>query len=249
MSIRIERRAIYNRFAALLIVCLGLSIPVVAQSVREKLAQSTDYRPRSTNADHQLVEVARHFKIPMAIEWLDQTPDAVQPPGLSFEKGTVLDLIKAIVARAPQERLIVVDRLVRIFPPSVLNHRFNFLNLQLRRYCVSNESVLGADFEVRVGIDTMLYPREFRYGFNGGYGGGENLLWIEEINICVNHFSIRALLTEIVAQSGKAAWIAHLNPRELKTQKPFWKGVPLNEYGTSAITGHWQFFELLEYDR
>ena len=145
--------------------------------------------------------------------------------------------------------MIVEDRIVRIFPPSAFDHKLNFLNLRLKHYCVSDESVLGANFEVRLGLDMMLYPEQFKYGFNGGYGGGEKLLWIKAINMCVDNASVRELLTEIAAQSGKAAWIAHLKPEELKGTKPFWKGVPLNEYGTSPITGHWQFFELIEYNR
>ena len=249
MQIGTMRQAIYNRSVALLIMLLTLSVPIAAQTVREKLQQQTNYRPRTTAPDEQLIEVARHFKIPMAIEWLDEKPAANQLADLKFDKGSVLDLIKAIVKRAPQESLIVEDRIVRVFPPSAFNKRLNFLNLRLKGYCVKDECVYGADFEVRIGIDTMLYPREFRYGMNGGYGGGEETLWINEINICVDNSSVRELLTQIAAQSGKTGWIAHLKPKELKGKSPFWKGVPLNEHGTSAITGHWHFFALVEDDR
>jgi hypothetical protein len=226
-----------------------VSFPVAAQTVREKLQQKTVYRPRATEPDEQLIEVARHFKIPMGIEWLDEKPATGELAELRFDKGSVLDLIRAIVDRAPQENLIVEDRIVRIFPPSALDNKLNFLNLRLEHYCVSDECVLGANFEIRMCIDTMLYPKEFENGSAGGYGGGAELLWLRAINLCVDNPSIRELLTEIAAQSGKAAWMAHLKPEELKGKKPFWKGVPLNEYGTSPITGHWHFFELVEYDR
>ena len=69
---------------------------------------------------------------------------------------------------------------------------------------------------------------------------------VKAINICVDNASIRELLTEIAAQSGQAGWIAHIKPEELKTKEPFWKGVPMNEHGASPITGHWQFFALVE---
>jgi hypothetical protein len=243
------RQAIYNRSVALLTIMLTLPVPFAAQTVREKLQQQTNYRPRTTEPDEQLIEVARHFKIPMAIEWLDEKPAMDQLAELKFDKGLVLDLIKAIVKRAPQENLIVEDRIVRVFPPSAFNRRLNFLNLRLKRYCVRDESVYGADFEVRMGIDTMLYPKEFKYGSNGGYGGGEETLWINAINICVHNPSIRQLLTEIAAQSGKAGWMAHLKPEELTGKQPFWKGLPLNEYGTSPVTGHWYFFDLGEHNR
>jgi hypothetical protein len=231
----------------LLTMMLGLSLTIVAQPRREKLERRTEYRPRATHPPDQLLEVARHFEIPMAIEWLEQDTEAMGP--LKFENGTVLDLIRAIVERAPQQTLVVEDRIVRVYTPSAFNGKLNFLNLRLKRYCVSNESVYGANFAVRLGIDTMLYPDAFKHGVNGGYGGGEKLLWIEGINICVKNVSIRELLTEIAAQSGKAAWIAQLKPAELKGKRPFWRGVPLNEHGTSPITGHWHFVALTEDDR
>jgi hypothetical protein len=228
---------------------LALSFSVDAQTVREKLEHPTDYRPRATEPDEQLIEVARHFKIPMAIEWLDEKPATGQFAELRFDKGSVLDLIRAIIDRAPQENLIVEDRIVLVFPPSAFSNKLNFLNLRLKNYCVADESVLGANFSVRLGIDMALYPEQFKHGFAGGYGGGEELLWIKGINLSVNKASIRELLTEIAAQSGKAGWVAHLKPDELIGKVTFWKGVPMNEYGTSPITGHWRFFELMEYDR
>jgi len=239
------QQAIYNRSVTLLIILLTLPVLGAAQTVSEKLQQQTNYRPHTTEPDEQLIEVARRFKIPMAIEWLDEKPVTDQLAGLKFDKGSVLDLIKAIVDRAPQENLIVEDRIVRVFPPSAFDNKLNFLNLRLKHYCVSDESVLGANFYVRLGIDMRLYPEHFKHGYGGGFGGGEELFWVKAINICVDNASIRELLTEIAAQSGQAGWIAQIKPQELKTKEPFWKGVPMNEHGTSPITGHWQFFALV----
>jgi hypothetical protein len=168
MQIGTSRQAIYNRSVALLTIMFALSFSVAAQTVREKLQQPTDYRPRATAPDEQLIEVARHFKIPMAIEWLDEKTVTGELAELRFDKGSVFDLIRAIVDHAPQENLLVEDRIVRIFPPSAFDYKFNFLNLRLRHYCVSDESVLGANFGVRLGIDMMLYPEEFKHGFTGG---------------------------------------------------------------------------------
>lgn len=249
MQVKSRRQAIYNRSVALLTIVCSLSWPVTAQTLREKLQQPANYHPRATEPDQQLIEVARHFEIPMAIEWLDEKPAAGQLEEIKFDQGSVLDLIRAIIDRAPQENLILEERIVRVFAPSAFNNPLNFLNLRLEEYRVADECVLGANFEVKIGIDTMLYPEEFKYGCAGGYGGGEKLLWIKAINIHIDHASIRELLTEIAAQSGKVAWVAHLKPEELKGKNPFWQGVPLNEYGTSPITGHWYFFELIEYNR
>jgi hypothetical protein len=246
MLIGTRRQAIYNRSIALLTIMFALSFSVAGQTVRERLQQQTDYRPSATEPCEQLVEVARHFKIPMAIEWLDEKPATDQLAGLKFDKGSVFDLIKAIVDRAPQENLIVEDRIVRLFPPSAFDNKLNFLNLRLKQYCVSDESVLGADFYVRLGINMMLYPEQFKHGYGGGFGGGGELFWVKAILLCVDNASIRELLTEIAAQSGQAGWIAQIKPEELKTKEPFWKGVPMNEHGASPITGHWRFFALVE---
>jgi hypothetical protein len=133
------RQAIYNRSVAVLIFLLTLSVPVAAQTVREKLQQQTNYRPTKTEPDEQLIEVARRFKIPMAIEWLDEKPAMDQLADLKFDKGPVLDLIKAIVDRAPQENLIVEDRVVRL-PAVSIQHRLIFESAT-KSYCVRDESV------------------------------------------------------------------------------------------------------------
>jgi len=229
-------------------VTIGLCcwFSVAAQNLQDKLQQPTNYQPRATNPEAQLIKVAQHFQIPIAIEWIDAEPKADSMPPLKFTKGSVLELLMAIVARTPSQRLIVEDRIVRVFAPAEFYNRLNFLNFDIARYCVTSESLLGADFVLRLEIDQKLYPDKFKNGFGGGYGGGEKDFWIREINICINHTTVRDVLNEITAQSGKAGWSAILKPDELHARQPFWKGVPLNEYGTSPLTGRWHFFVLRE---
>ena len=247
MRSQIERRAIYNSFAAGLMVVLGLSLTASAQSLREKLNQQTDYQIQAGQPDQQLIEVARRFQIPMAIEWLDQANNKTAK--LNFERGTVLELIRAIVDQAPQQKLAVERRVILIYAPSAFSNRLNFLNLKLKGYCVSDETVYGASFALRVRIDHKLYPEYFKHGWNGGYGGTGDLMHVKRINICARHVSIRRVLTTIAAQSGQAGWIVKLEPEELRGNNPFWTGVPVNEYGTSPLSGRWHFFELREPDR
>ena len=230
-----------------MLIAGGACLAVTGQSLRQKLDQQTDYHIRTVKPDEQLIEVARHFQIPMAIEWLDQLAPADPSNRMKFERGSVLDLIKAIVDQAPQQEVIVEDRFVRIFAPSAFKSRLNFLNMKLKGYCISHESVLGGDFKLRIALDEMFYPKYFKHGYNGGYGGGERLLLIDELTICMSKPSIRDVLSEIVAQSSRAAWIVNLKPEELRGKKPFWKGVPQNESADSPLTGRWRFVELREY--
>lgn len=247
MPTRIERRPIYNSFVAGLIIVLISSSTVTAQSLRGKLDQETDYHVHALKPDEQLIEVVRHFQIPIAIEWLAQSNEQVS--NTIFEHGSVLDLIKAILHSTPHESIIVEDRILRVFAPAAFKSPLNFLNLRLENFCVSHESVYGADFDMRVGIDEKLYPEYFKNGFNGGYGGSGNLMTMNSITICLNNASIREILTEIAAQSGRAGWIVTLKPEELQGKKPFWRGVPINEYDTSPLTGRWHFFEVAEEER
>lgn len=95
---------------------IGLSCLVHAESLRQKLDQQTDYRLHASAPVEQLIEVARHFQIPMAIEWLDQ-PAVSRTHKLDFDGDRLIDLIKAIIAQAPQQEFGVEDRFMRVFPP------------------------------------------------------------------------------------------------------------------------------------
>jgi len=241
----INRKAIYS-FAAVVTIGLCCRCSVTAHTLQEKLHQLTEYQPPATSPEEQLVNVARHFQIPIGIEWVERDTKADPPAPLNFTKGSVLELLTAIVDRGPKQALIVEDRIVCVFAPAEFHNPLNFLNFDIERYCVTSEPLLGAEFVLRLEIDQRLYPDKFKNGFAGGYGGGEKDFWIKEINICINHTNIRDVLTEIAAQSGKAGWLATLKPDELHARQPFWKGVPLNEYGTSPLTGRWHFFVVRE---
>ena len=44
-----------------------------SQTLNVKLEQQTDFLPKTASSVEQLVEVARQFKIPMGIEWLERS--------------------------------------------------------------------------------------------------------------------------------------------------------------------------------
>src|SRR2546425_4772814 len=55
------------------ILLLFIGVEVSASTLRDQLEQQTDYVPSSERVSEQLIEVARYFHIPMAIEWLRET--------------------------------------------------------------------------------------------------------------------------------------------------------------------------------
>ncbi|HEY8225457.1 MAG TPA: hypothetical protein VIG25_09285 [Pyrinomonadaceae bacterium] len=230
-----------------LLVIFTFSSPCVyAQTFKERLEQQTDFMPQNSFPAEQLIEVARRFKLPMAIEWLEQTKEQAKPQ-LTFKGGSVLDLIEAIVRQSSEHQLLIEDRILYVCPPAVVSHPFNFLNLRITNYSVKDESLFGAEAALRTSINMMLYPELYKNGYGGGYGGGyPDVFWQKNITFSGHDLTIREILTGIAEESGNAFWIVKLKPEELIGDKPKWIGVPINKYGHSPINSRWQFIPLSE---
>src|SRR6266851_800560 len=88
-----------------------------AESLAEKLGTETDYVPNATAPVDQLVEVARRFKIPMGIEWVERAATATPGKTLPSGKRSVRELIEEIASVSPEQRIEVDDGLIRIYSP------------------------------------------------------------------------------------------------------------------------------------
>src|SRR3954451_3092303 len=89
----------------LLLLLLFLSLSATAQSLNEKLAKQTDFRPQSSAPLDQLVEIAKQFKLPMGIEWLDiksLPADETAPKSQSVQ-----DLIDSVLKRSPDHVAVI----------------------------------------------------------------------------------------------------------------------------------------------
>jgi hypothetical protein len=177
-----------------------------------------------------------------AIEWLEQ-PKEDQQPAAVFS-GSVLQLSESIVQHSPQQTVIVQDRMVYIFPPAVVGHPFNFLNLRIPHYRVKNESLLGANFMLRISIDMVLDPTPYD-GYNGGYGSApDDPFWKPNITVSGRDLTIREILDRIAKASGNALWLVKLRQDEFTGDKPLCVGVPKDELGSSPLDGRWRFIAL-----
>jgi hypothetical protein len=235
------RRQLY--IMPVLLLCFGVNVS--ASSLRDQLKQQTVYLPSKGRVSEQLIEVARYFHIPMAIEWLQEAnePVASQIPS---EKRSVLELINAIVRQSPQHQILIQDRIVYVFPPVAVSSRLNFLNLRIGHYEVSTESVFGATAWLSTCINMMLYPELYKNGYGGGYGGGyPQIFWKRNVTISGDQLTIREILNQIAIESGNALWLVELSPDELRADKPKWEGVPINEYGQSPLAGRWHFISIV----
>lgn len=227
----------------LYLMILVLVLPgttATASTLREKLEQHTHYVPAGNTVRDQLIDVAQHFHIPLAIEWLADENEP-PPPKLASDERPLRELIKAIVDQSPRHQMLIHDRLVYIFPPAAVSSNLNFLNLRLPGYHITNESILGANNELQLCINEKLYPHLYDGGYAGGYGGPPGLLWKKNISLSLDNRTIREILDEVVIQSGLVLWIVELTPDELKGDKPKWIGIPLNDYGHSPLSGRWHF--------
>jgi hypothetical protein len=234
-------------FSLTLLIIFNFSAPVsYAQTLKERLERQTDFIPQNSSPAEQLIEISQRFKIPMAIEWLEQTNEQSKPT-LTFKSGSVLNLIKAIVQQSSEHQLIVEDRILHIYSPAVVSHPFNFLNLHIENYGVKDESLFGAEDGLRMSINMMLYPELYKNGYGGGYGGGyPHVFWERKVSFSGHNLTIREILTKIAEESGNALWIVRLNPDEFTGEKPKWVGVPIDKYGHSPLNTRWRFIPLTE---
>ena len=153
-----------------------------AQSLEEKLGTVTDYVPKAITPLDQLVEVARRFKIPMGIEWVERadtaTPDKTPPSG----KRSVRELIEEIVSVSPEHFVEVDDGLVHIYSATEAVHPFNFLNIRLKSYSVKDGDLFAAEDQLRWAIRFTLEPEKYLNGYGGGYGHGAHDVFEIEVH-------------------------------------------------------------------
>jgi hypothetical protein len=217
------------------------------QSLAERLNRKTNFVPQSSEPADQLVEIAKRFEIPMAIEWLDQPNE--EPRSAAVFSGSVLQLIESIVQRSRQQTMIVQERMVYIFPPVVVEHPFNFLNLRIPHYRVKNESLLGANFMLRISIDMLLDPTPYD-GYAGGYGSApDDPFWKPNITVSGQNLTVREILNKVAKASGNALWVVNLRQDEFAGDKPKWIGVAKGELGSSQLDGRWRFIALRDVNR
>jgi hypothetical protein len=217
-----------------------------AQSLEEKLGTVTDYVPKAIAPVDQLVEVARRFKIPMGIEWVERagiaTPDKTPPSG----KRSVRELIQEIVSVSPEHFVEVDDGLVHIYSPIEAVHPFNFLNIRVKSYGVKDGDLFAAEDQLRWAIRFTLEPEKYMNGYGGGYGhGAHHVFEIRKFTLSGSDLTIREVLNRIALAQGNALWVATIRSADLKGDEPRWKRKGVDG-GDLPVTSAWHFFPLAE---
>ncbi len=215
-----------------------------AESLEEKLGTITDYVPKANEPVDQLVEVARRFKIPMGIEWVERTGTATRDKTLPSGKRSVRELIEEITSVAPDHRMEVDHGIVHIYSPAEAVHAFNFLNIRLNSYSVNDGDLFAAEDQLRWAIRFTLEPEKSLNGYGGGYGHGANHVFqIPKFTLSGSDLTIREVLNRIALAQGNAVWVVMIKRADLEGDVPRWrrKGV---DGGDFPITSSWRFLPL-----
>ncbi len=217
-----------------------------AESIEEKLVTVTDYVPKAIAPVDQLIEVARRFKIPMGIEWVEKAATATRDKPPPSEKRSVRELIEEIASVSPEHRIEVEDGLVHIYSLAEALHPFNFLNIRLKSYSVKEADLFAAEDLLRWAIRFTLEPEKYLYGYNGGYGHADNHIFqIPKFTLSCSDVTIREVLNRIALAQGNALWVATIKSVDLEADAPGWrrKGV---DGGDFPVTSAWRFTPLAE---
>ena len=214
------------------------------ETLKDALDQKTAFIPQAHRPEEQLIEISQKFGIPMAIEWVVD-PSADAKDSLHFHEGTVLQLIRSVVAQSSDHQVEIGNDEIHVFSRAAVLSPLNFLNLRIQSYDVKNESLLGAEALLRTKINMLLYPGKYRLGFGGGYGSApDDPFWARNVTISGANLTIREILTRIARANANSSWIVTFSHAELTGSKPAWEGVPPDNAGHSPLNHRWKFVEL-----
>ena len=225
----------------------GKSAKQGAPDLEVKLARKADFVPSDKSTLNRIVAIARHYEIPMGIEWIGGTgaEDLEVPAAALPATRTVRDLLTAIVSRLPDYQLTVQDGVVHIVPPVIAVRNDNFLNLVIEDFEVKDESLFGAADELRIAIYMTLHPEV--EGYAGGYGNDpEHVFAKRHLSYESHDLTVRQILDGLAKTNGNALWIAEFDRRDFTSQpssnrtveesKQVWRFEPLRDHipGSSA---------------
>jgi hypothetical protein len=231
---------------AALAVIICLAVTLKAQDLPRQLSQPGSYQPKAMTTLQQLIEVAQHYRLPMGIEWVQETKTETETAPLPEinQRRTVNDLINAILENSHGYVAQQRDGVLHIAKTDFLDSRENFLNLRLGTFELQNSDVFGAQFLLRTSIRLRLDPE--RSGYNGGYGHGtprDDGFDKQNITFAGNNLSVREILNKIVVANDNALWVVQFSPSQKMSDQPFRAVISLND-GQTMPDFHWQFIPL-----
>lgn len=200
---------------------VGKSAKSGGADLEAKLARKADFVPSDKSTLDRLVAIAKHYEIPMGIEWIGGTgaEDLEVPAAAVPASPTVRDLLTAIVSRLPDYQLTVQNGVVHIAPPVFAVRNENFLNLVIEDFAVDNDTLFGAEHDLRLAIDMTLHPKEYEGGYAGGYGNDPDHVFAKRrFSYKSDDLTVRQILDGLAKASGNALWIAEFDREDFAPQ-------------------------------
>jgi hypothetical protein len=192
----------------------------ISQDIESKLSRKADFIPSGKSALDQLIAVAQHYRIPMGIEWVEQSSSLEIDVALPAREGglTVRELLQAIVSRLPDYQMTVQNGIVHVAPPVFAVDADNFLNVQIDEFHIKKENLFDAKEQLRLLIDMTLHPEDYEEGYVGGHGGAPDDAFAKnDITFTGEDLTVREILDGLIKASGNALWVAQLDPDDFKT--------------------------------
>ncbi len=179
--------------------------------INAKLAQEANFVPQSEAALDQLIEVAKHFKIPMGIEWAEPANAPNLP--LALGRGaTVEELIVAILQQTHGYQLTTKNGVLHIYRPALASDPRSLLNLRIPKFSLKKQNLFAARAALRLAVEMTLHPEEYSEGYvsDSGYPPG-HVFDGNNITFHSSNVAVREILDRLIAASGNALWVAWLN--------------------------------------
>ena len=224
------------------ILLLGTSSTIFGQSLDQKLRQNcATYDSDKRTTLEQLIELAQRFQIPMGIEWVDRPDDATAKP-IHLRNVNVAEVISHILNQQAGYRFVVEDALIQVSATGLADDPLNFLNIRFPSYSVKDDSLLEAEYWLRVWIRRSLHPGQNE---GGGHGGASSQTDFNDptITFSVTNATVREILNKITVAQGNCLWVVHLNPSQLMEGERFY-AQELSPTGKGVSDFIWEFYPL-----
>jgi hypothetical protein len=223
------------------------------RSLEDKLSLKATFIPRSKSALAQLIEVAKHYRLPMGIEWLNRPGKEKVAVTLSLVRDsvTVRELIQTILLQSQDQQMSIEDGIIHITHPAFMIDPKNLLNLRISEIHVENLDLPEAEAQLRLKIGMTLRPQLYTDGYGVGHRYYlKGAFSKRNISISGNNLTVREILNDIAKANGSLLWVAQLTPRELADGKPSGpqNPDPLVESKPEPIDYPWQFISFEESD-
>lgn len=226
----------------LMIFLLWVSSYVVGQSLDSKLSQPVEaFDSESSTIEGQLLDFARHFKIPIGLELLVANEEPTTP--IHIKGGTIANVLRMIIAKKPEYDFDIGDGVINLYSTRFVGDARNFLNLRLPKFQIKNQNLIGARYYLKLSIQQTLHPN---VNYGGGYGGVQlnNNLHVANLTYSANNLSVREILNALILLHGQAGWVVRLNASERMQNEHFYAQA-LSPITADVAPGfYWEFVAL-----